>query len=141
MTATVLRLVPQLDREVPPPAWGEDFQRIRKSSYKAAASLLVDLERIGVEVSTATISRLESSDAPPTDVQREVAAVATLVLCNVHPETMGLSIDALPRRVYTALFATGPDDTGGQETTSTRWYGGRVVDLGARRGVPTRQAA
>lgn len=36
---------------------------------------------------------------------------------------------------------TGPDDTGGQEISPTRWYGAEVVDLRARRNAAPARAA
>lgn len=132
MAATAIRAVPQLARDIPPPTWGEDFARARKAHYNSTADLVLSLHSVGVSTSTATISRMESATSAPTAGGRQIVAVAALVLCDTHPERLGLSLDVLPRSVYDALFG-GPNDTGGQDISPTRWYGGEVVSLRARR--------
>lgn len=136
MTAPVVRLAPQLDNDVPPPTWGEDFRRIRKSVFPAVPSLLAALEQVGIDTSTATISRLEGADEPPQEEQREIVAVATLVLCGKHPSVLGLSIDALPRRIYAAIFGEAPDDPGGLEVSRRACNGATILDFRARQVSP-----
>lgn len=56
---------------------------------------------------------------------------------------LGEGGDEIRRRAFAGVTThpTGPDDTGGQEISSTRWYEGNVVDIGSRRNALTVRAA
>lgn len=78
--------------------WGERVARARaraRLSLKEAAARVSQL----IPVSYSTLMRLESLDEAPTDLKRRAIAYLALFTYGYKPETFGLSVDDLPRRI------------------------------------------
>lgn len=127
---TTVRAAEALARDIDPEPWGNQFGRIRKSHY-TGEQIVAELKEVGVDTSTATISRLEKLTEPPEPKAQRVVAAVVFVLCDVHPERLGISLDELPLKVYANLFGA-PDDPSGLEITP-RACNAQVLPPRARR--------
>ncbi len=80
-----------------------------------------------------------------TEIGRSVTTIRNYLAGRTSPTRAVITAWALRCQVDREWLATGhepgPGTTEGQDISSTKWYGGQVIDLGARRTAPSRQAA
>jgi transcriptional regulator with XRE-family HTH domain len=79
------------------------------------------------------------------EIGRSVTTIRNYLAGRTTPTRAVVTAWALRCKVDRDWLAYGievdPGTTGGEHESSTRWYGGQVIDLGARRSVPTQRAA
>lgn len=118
MAETALREV--LETSLPLPTWGDEFAQCRKRAHYTNQAAIEALKAIGLQVSTATLSRMEDREEVPDLLSQRILATAAMVLYRRDPALLSLDLDELPGTIYAALMDkfTGPD--GGGDVANAR---------------------
>jgi hypothetical protein len=81
---------------LPPEPFGRKLCRAREDMAHMKLDEVAERISQWVAVSTATLSRLEHEDAPPSKGNPQIIATLAAVACGLDPAELGLSLDSLP---------------------------------------------